>query len=157
MVMRLLREQEIGGSNPPILTISVLVGVNTKDIGDRSEAMVLATLLKLGKVVLTPHGDNRRYDLVVDDDGKFVRIQVKTGRLKNGAVVAPTASTYAHRGGQRRGYIGQADLFAIYCPETDQVYLVPVADAPSAEIALRVDAPLRNLAGVRWAKDFIAK
>ena len=129
--------------------------MNTKDVGDRSEAMVLAALLRAGKVVLQPFGDNQRYDLVIDDSGVFKRIQVKTGRLKNGAILASTASTYAHRGGKRRGYIGQADLFAVYSPDTGQVYMVPVSETPGTEISLRIDPPTRNTSSIRWAKDFL--
>ena len=28
------------------------------------------------------------------------------------------------------GYRGEADLFGVYCPDTREVYLVPVNDAP---------------------------
>ena len=59
---------------------------NTKDVGERSEAQVLAALLKLGKVVLMPYGDNQRYDFVVEDGGEFIRVQCKTGKLKDGRV-----------------------------------------------------------------------
>lgn len=118
--------------------------------------MVLAALLRAGKVVLQPFGDNQRYDLVIDDSGVFKRIQVKTGRLKDGAVRAETCSTYAHRGGKRKGYTGQIDLFAIYCPDNDQIYLVPIASVPGFSISLRVDPPVNEqVANVRWAKEFL--
>ena len=118
--------------------------VNTTDIVDRSEVMVLAALLKAGKAVLQPFGDNQRYDLVLEESGQFKRIQVKTGRFKGGVIEAPTASTYAHRGGKRRGYHGQADLFAIYCPELDKVYMVPVEAAGNATVTLRVSKPKKS-------------
>ena len=117
--------------------------------------MVLAAFLKVGKVVLQPFGDNQRYDLVLDEGGKFVRVQVKTGRLKDGAIVTPTSSTYAHRGGKRRNYRGQADFFAIYCPEMDRVYMVPVADAGDATVTLRVTVRMKNSArSVKMACDY---
>ena len=57
--------------------------MNSKDVGEISEGMVLAALLRARKIVLRPFGDNQRYDLVVDEDGTFVRIQCKTARLKD--------------------------------------------------------------------------
>ena len=54
---------------------------NPKAIGERSQAHISARLLDVGYNVLTPYGDNTRYDLVIGDaDGKFYRIQCKTGR-----------------------------------------------------------------------------
>ena len=53
---------------------------NNKTKGERSEAIIIAKLLEVGYGVLTPFGDNRRYDLVIEDaDGKFWRVQCKTG------------------------------------------------------------------------------
>src|SRR5260370_37668620 len=53
---------------------------NNKTIGERSEAIIIAKFLEVGYGVLTPFGDNRRYDLVIEGaDGNFYRIQCKTG------------------------------------------------------------------------------
>jgi hypothetical protein len=127
-----------------------------KSIGENSEAQVLARFLRHGEVVLLPFGDNQRYDMVLDRQGVFVRIQVKTGRLRGGAVrfsTASSGSTTDHR--TRVGYQGTADLFAIYCPELDKVYLVPVAECGGCEHTLRID-PARNgqVRGTRLAADY---
>jgi len=55
------------------------------DVGTRTEAVVLAELVKRGYRVLLPFGHNHRYDLVLDVEGRFVRVQCKTGRLSRGA------------------------------------------------------------------------
>jgi hypothetical protein len=129
--------------------------MNTKDVGERSEAMVLAALLKAGKTVLQPFGDNQRYDLVVEEAGKFTRIQVKTARRVKGILSIPTCSTYAHRGRPRRDYRGQADLFMAYCPDTDKVYRIPVELVGRTHVYLRLEAPRNGQSKrVRWAKDF---
>ena len=132
-----------------------------KDVGDVTQAMVMARLVEAGKQVLVPFGENVRYDLVIDDLGSFVRVQCKTGRLRNGAVRFPTcSSTYHHPANQglancHQGYRGQADVFGVYCPETDSVYLVPVEDLGSRSGYLRV-VPTRNrqMKRIRWARDF---
>lgn len=61
-------------------------------IGERSESQVVAAFLRRGRVVLRPFGDNERYDLVLDDDGVFTRVQCKTGRLKDGVIEFDTCS-----------------------------------------------------------------
>jgi hypothetical protein len=40
----------------------------------------MAALLRRGKKVLMPFSDNCRYDIVVEENGSFTRIQCKTGR-----------------------------------------------------------------------------
>ena len=57
--------------------------MNTKDVGDKTVAMVLAALVRKGKTLLLPFGDNRRYDLAVDEGGRLVRVQCKTARFHN--------------------------------------------------------------------------
>jgi hypothetical protein len=131
--------------------------MNPKDIGDISQAMVLAALVKAGKRVLLPFGDNRRYDLVIEgEDGSFVKIQVKTGRIRpNGTIHFRTASTYSHRGGKQRHYQGEVDLFAVYVPKTGKVYLVPVDAVGVSECYLHVGEPRNGqIKGVRRAEEY---
>lgn len=133
--------------------------MNTKAKGDQTEGMVLATFLQLGKGVLLPFGENQRYDLVVDDnDGRFIRVQCKTGRLRDGVVRFNTSSTHHHRGRGRSGYEAQADVFGVYCPDTGKVYLVPVGDLGAAEGYLRVEKTKSGrLKGVKFAADYEVK
>ena len=124
--------------------------------------MVLGRLVQAGKNVLIPFGENVRYDYVIEEsDGTFTRVQCKTGRLKKG-VVTFNACSYTYHHPSNRGtrnyqhhYRGDADLFGIYCPETDGVYLVPVEDVGMRHGSLRVE-PTRNNQGkkIRWARDF---
>jgi hypothetical protein len=129
---------------------------NPKDIGERSQVRVMAALILAGEHVLVPaFSDNRRYDLVIDKGDRFLRVQVKTGRLfADGAVRFATSSSQYHRGGKRRCYRGQCDYFAVYCPGNDQIYYVPVSDVGTSEISLRV-RPSQNCQRkrVRWARD----
>lgn len=119
--------------------------MSPKTVGEITEARVLAALLQAGAVVLTPFGDNQRYDLVIENDGVFKRVQCKTGRLRNGTIVVNGSSISApHRGGKRKDYRGSADLFGVYCPDTDECYLVPVDEVPVNEFRLRVDPVVGN-------------
>jgi hypothetical protein len=106
-----------------------------------------------------PFGENTRYDLVIDDGARLVRVQCKTGRLRSGAVMFSTASTYGHHRRQsssRRAYDGEVDYLAVYCASTGGVYLVPIEHVPTRTAAtLRIN-PARNgqRVGVRVAAEY---
>ncbi len=127
-----------------------------KMIGEMSESLVLAHLLKLGFSVSVPFGNSQKYDLVLDRAGKLDRVQVKTGRIKNGCVVFQTAARNTING-KRTSYYGAADLLMIYCPDNGLVYVVPItADMNASTMALRLDRPSNGQAsGIRWAADHI--
>lgn len=131
---------------------------NPKAVGEVSESLVLARLIQLGYSVSLPFGNNQRYDFIVDDGESLRRVQVKTGRLQHGNVVFPTRSTNGFTG-QQRGYLGQADDFVVYCPETNEIYRVPVADCGDMRRCyLRVEErrPLLGRGvGVRWAHSYV--
>jgi PD-(D/E)XK endonuclease len=118
-----------------------------KDIGDRTTLAVMLGLQGAGYAVLVPFGENTRYDLVIDDGNALARVQCKTGRLRGGAVRFATCSTYGHHANPavvRRTYFGQIDYFAVHCPETGGIYLVPIQDVQvRKQAALRVE-PTRN-------------
>ena len=79
--------------------------------------------------VYLPFSENTRCDLVIDDGIGLARVQCKSGRLRKGAVLFKTCSTYAHHPHPKiakRDYAGEVEYFAIYCPETSGVYLVPI-------------------------------
>jgi hypothetical protein len=107
----------------------------------------MQALYASGYAVAVPFGENVRYDLIVDDGERLSRVQCKTGRLRQGAVRFATCSCYGHHArplDARRDYVGQIDFFAVHCPETLAVYLVPIEDVPvRAQAALRVE-PSRN-------------
>jgi PD-(D/E)XK nuclease superfamily protein len=116
-----------------------------------------------GFEVLVPFGENARYDLVIDDGVRLSRVQCKTGRLRGGAVRFATCSFYGHHPNPKslsRDYLNDIDHFAVHCPETNGVYLIPIADLPlKRQGALRVDAPRNNQRrGIRPAERYeIAK
>ena len=104
-----------------------------KDIGDRTTLAVMLALREVGFAVLVPFGENTRYDLVIDDGAKMAKVQCKTGRLRKGAILWSMCSNYGHQKNPRvvhRDYQGEVDYFAVFCPETDGVYLIPIADVP---------------------------
>jgi hypothetical protein len=130
---------------------------DTKSTGDRSEIEVTCALVRAGYDVFTPLvGENCRYDLIVDDGDRLLKVQIKTGRLRKGAIAFNCYSSHAHHGGPScRSYVGQVDCFGVYCPQTDASYLVPIGDLAMFAGSLRV-APTKNGQGkrVRWADEY---
>jgi hypothetical protein len=131
---------------------------NTSGVGNVTEAIVLAALVKAGRAVLLPFGDAHPYDLLVDEGDRFVRVQCKTGRLMKKGVISFSTSSWQrskNAKGANRSYIGRADAIAVYCPPLDKVYLVPVENCPKTNGYLRL-SPSNNKqsAGIRWAKDY---
>ena len=132
----------------------------TGRIGEVSEAAVLTAFLKHDKVVLLPFGNGQRYDLVLDEGAAgFVRVQVKTGKLdaQGETLSFSVRSIQVHTGGKgtARAYHGEADLFAVYCPQNGRVYVLPVSEAGTGTVTLRLSPPRNNqTSGVRWAKDY---
>jgi hypothetical protein len=125
-----------------------------------TEAVILAELVKRGYPVVAPHGSNHRYDLAIDmGEGRVLRIQCKTGRLRNGVVLFASQSVRPNMGPSvlTRNYRGEIDFFGVYCPDNEAIYMVPVDQVPAGggAGALRVEHPLNNqVRHVRWARDF---
>lgn len=111
-------------------------------IGNVTEAAVLASLVQHGHQVLIPFGDAHSYDLGVDPgDGSLLRVQCKTGRLKGACVDFNSCSTDHGRG--RQNYVGRAEVFGVFCPAIERVFIVPVEVAAGFVTRLRLE-PARN-------------
>lgn len=130
---------------------------DNKSVGERSEALILGKFVELGFHVFCPWGENHRIDMLIEDeDENLHRIQCKTGRVYKECVRFNTVSSYAHhRKGGKRNYRGQIDYFAVYVPQIQKYYLIPVDSVGMKEGVLRLE-PTRNSQEkyVRWAKDY---
>ena len=137
--------------------------LHPKVIGDQTQAMVLGRVVQTfpDAQIWIPFGENTRADLMIEQDDRFIRVQCKTGRLRKGCVRFSTCShTYHHPSNQgtrlyQHHYRGQAELFGVYCPETDSVYLVPVEDVGTSWGSLRIEPTQNNQSKkIRWASDY---
>ena len=123
--------------------------------GNVSESAALNAFSKAGFVVSVPFGNGAPYDLIVDTGKRLWKVQVKTGRLREGCVLFAAQRINGHHGTKRYKYEeGEIDLFAVYCQENELVYLVPTLGALT-EGRLRVSSTKNNQQqNMRWAKDF---
>ena len=60
--------------------------MHKKTKGSIAEFHVCADLMRKGWRVLLPYGENSRYDVVAEKDGRFLRVQVKYVTPKNGVL-----------------------------------------------------------------------
>jgi hypothetical protein len=132
--------------------------------GAESEAIISTALIQAGYTVLIPNGYMHRYDLVIEDaDGRFWRIQCKTAWLaRDQKTLRFQGCSLLYKGQKgrkettRQHYQGAVDFFAVYSPDTKQVYLLPILDVSDTENYLRL-APTRNNQekGIKYAADYV--
>lgn len=132
--------------------------MHTHQIGDIAEAKALSRFVELGYTVLMPFNQGLRYDFVIEREGNFQRVQVKTARdMGNGCIKFNSSSLdmTTNRARMSRDYVGEIDLFAVYSPHTDKVYALHVDTVPQAACYLRIEPPKNGqMNGIRWAADF---
>jgi PD-(D/E)XK endonuclease len=123
--------------------------------GNAAEAAVLNAFVERDLGVLLPFGEGQPYDLVVHlPTDEFLRIQCKTARPSGGCLEFNSRTTDHGRG--RLPYTGLADIFGVYFPPLQSVYLVPVSEITGFAARLRLE-PARNnqRRHVRFAIDYI--
>lgn len=126
--------------------------------GQAAEAIVKSELVSHGVSVLVPAYDNEPYDIVIEVEDDFYRIQIKTAfeATTDGAVRFRTRSTRIKSSGyDREGYEGSVDFFAIYAPVCDETYLIPIEDASSTQMTIRYEqSKNNNVKNINWHEDY---
>ena len=136
-------------------TIATTEKRNPNAIGERAQGMILAEVMKYGYTVLIPFGEGRRYDMVIEKNAQFFRLQCKAGRYENGVVEFNTCSVHWWAKTGRSYSREEIDYFAVYCEHTGKVYLVPPEDVGTTAAVLRIEPTANNqVKGVRWAEDY---
>jgi hypothetical protein len=127
---------------------------DTLQTGLISHTAVLNRLIQLGFEVLLPWADHLSYDLaylVTEEHHHFgffmhqethlVRVQVKTAWLsKDKTCLEFNTSTVSVRKrgvNKKSGYKGKAEYFAVYSPDTNKIYMLPVSETAKYNMSLR--------------------
>jgi hypothetical protein len=128
--------------------------MHKKTKGAIAEMAVAAKLLKAGWNVLFPFGENSRYDLAGEKNGKFIKVQVKYVSPSKGVLRVNckssnnwTVDKYTSK---------DIDFIAAYDPCSSNIYFIPPSKFNSSAIVLRL-SPARNKqrASINEAKDFL--
>jgi hypothetical protein len=130
--------------------------MNTKKIGDISEIAVSKYLLEQGYTVLDTVGDNDRYDIVFEDSNYFHRVQVKTGRYKNGKILFDCENKTTQNGKVVKKQYTEEDIdfFFVYHPESERIFKIPISEAPSSRMEIRVEEAEQDDPRINWASDY---
>lgn len=132
--------------------------MNTKQKGNITEMEVMLAFLKQGYNVLIPYGNCERYDFVADVNGRFLKIQVKTSRLKDdGAkIMFNTSSIYRVNGEPVSHSYTKNDIDYFATSYDGNIYLIPIEEATKKEKTLRL-LPTKNgqTEGIYFAKDYV--
>lgn len=132
--------------------------MNNKTKGELSEARALYEFQKYGIPVCIPWGDNQRYDMIADFNGKLNRIQIKTANEEeNGSIKCYCRSSKNHTTNKHCDkYIGEVDYFVFYNQTYDIIALVPMEIiGEKSVITLRIQ-PTKNgqKSGIRFFEDY---
>jgi hypothetical protein len=129
--------------------------LNPTQIGNITEAKLVARFIEMGYNVLQPVNHGLRYDFVIERDGHFQRVQAKTGRLMNEEYILFNASSVDPVSKAEVNYRGDIDLFAVYCPQNNTCYVIQVNAVATSKGILRITPTKNNQTkGIRWAADY---
>jgi hypothetical protein len=132
--------------------------MNTKTKGDIAESRALYEFIKRKIPVCLPFGDNQRYDMIAEFNGKLNRIQVKMSNEEDrGSIICYARSSTNHTTNKRlSGYEGEVDYFVFYNMTRDIIALVPIEELNGSQIVrLRVEpAGSINQYKVRYFSDY---
>lgn len=132
--------------------------MNSKQKGDIAESKALYEFTKRGIPVSIPFGDNQRYDLIAEFNGKLNKIQVKMcNEEQNGAITCYARSSTNHTTNKKlSGYEEDVDYFVFYNVTYDIIALVSIKELNGAKsMRLRIRPPLsENQHQIRFFADF---
>jgi hypothetical protein len=132
--------------------------LSTSQKGAAAEAEIAAAAIREDLVVLRPLCDGGRYDLVIDIGEKLLRVQCTWASRQGNVLTARCLSSrHTPRGYLRTTYSAEEiDAIAVYAPDTDRCYLLPIGEVEGlAMISLRLAPTGNNQAlHVRWARDY---
>lgn len=95
--------------------------LSTTQKGDVGLFVICADLVEKGYTVLLPSGGNPHYDVVIEKEGIYRRIQVKYSTEKDG-VIKVRLFTVGRNGERNLHTAKNVDIFAIYEPLSKSIY-----------------------------------
>lgn len=128
----------------PSKSYTYIMELSTQYKGIITELQVATYLLSLGYMVSQPLGQDSKYDLIVDVEGKLLRLQVKTSRPASENSITfncRTTTSNVKNCKSRRYSEEEVDYFATYWDGI--VYLVPISEC-STQKSLHKNASFKR-------------
>ena len=126
--------------------------------GGVAELAIAAIAARAGFGVSRPLTDGGRYDLVLDDGQRLLRVQCKWARRIGSVVQIRTRTCRRSRAGYVRGTYSAADADAVaaYCAELGRAWLLPIDLVDGRQMVNLRLSPARNnqTVGVTWAAEY---
>ena len=126
--------------------------------GGVAELAIALIATRAGYVVSRPLAEGGRYDLVLDDGRRLLRVQCKWARRLGSVVQVRTRTCRRSRGGYVRGTYSSADTDAVaaYCAELGRAWLLPIDLVAGHQMLNLRLSPARNnqTVGVTWAEQY---
>jgi len=124
------------------------------EIGLRAELEVARACTRAGMGVFIPLFDaHGRVDLVIERDRELFRVQCKSATMRSDDVVF--FRTCSNTANTPRSYADEVDVFGVYSPHIDKVFLVPMQGLGERGCHLRLGPTLNGQQrGIRWAADY---
>jgi hypothetical protein len=131
--------------------------MNTNEKGDIGLANVISDLINKGYFIFLPFSDTTHVDLIVADKKtmKTQRVQVKYISIDNNGVLNVVTSGVVN-GKKVPVDLSKTDIWAIYCPNTKEVYYVTALELLGKKaMRLRINEPKQNQNNIRYAKNYL--
>lgn len=132
--------------------------MNTKDKGNIGEAVILSEFTKRGIQVSIPFGDNARYDMIAEFNGKLNKIQIKytEQESENDSIVCHVSSSTNHTTNKHCDrYVDQVDYIAVYIAPWNESILIPISDCDKNTICIRKSIGKNNQkTGIHLLSDY---
>lgn len=131
---------------------------HTKYKGDLGVLKVQLDLYEKGYKSYTGTSEHDPFDLIAyKEGGIFKRVQIKYRSVnKNGTIIVDLQTSWTDKRGTHKNPVDkdEIDLFAVYCPETNECYYFNPKDFDET-VTLRVEESKNNqTVGVHMASDF---
>ena len=135
--------------------------MNSKSNGNIGEAVILAEFTRYGIQCSIPWGDNARYDLIAEFNGKLNKIQIKYCDAKiseNDSYVCSVSSSTNHTTNKKlTDYSNDVDYIAIYIKPWNKCLLIPISFCGSRKtITFRNGTPKnKQIKKINYSDDFL--
>jgi len=103
----------------------------SKRKGMMAELIFVVKAASMGFAVLKPYGDSEPYDIVVEENGRLLRIQVKSVFTTNRWGYTVTVARRAYHGPSVQYSTQEIDFIAAYVVPHDAWYIIPISELGS--------------------------